>query len=93
MKTDSVKWFWEWSESFEKAWIVDGEGFTVIGPVLTKEQAINLVYNHNSAVDFVSDQQFEKGWEGGWDASKRDPSPDYDVKMLKFAKTHGIKLA
>lgn len=71
MNNENVKWFWDWSEVFEKAWIVDGEGFTVIGPVLTKKEAIELVRQHNSAVDFVSDQQFEKGWNGGWDALSR----------------------
>lgn len=45
-----MKWFWDWSPSRKKAWIVDAEGFTIIGPVLSKKSAKEIVRKHNMEI-------------------------------------------
>jgi hypothetical protein len=47
--TDLV-WKWDWSASKGKAFIVDGNGFPVIGPQLTMEGARKLVSEHNRLI-------------------------------------------
>lgn len=48
------RWLWDWSADRRRAFIVDSEGFLVIGPILSKRDAQALVRKHNQAVERLS---------------------------------------
>lgn len=47
---DHLLWAYAWSPEKRLAWIMDGEGFTVIPPSLTMKAAAKLVAAHNKAI-------------------------------------------
>jgi hypothetical protein len=44
------RWSYGWSPSLKKAFIVDGQGFTVIGAVLSAQAAGEICRQHNATV-------------------------------------------
>jgi hypothetical protein len=50
MEMTHLVWKWDWAASKGKAFIVDGNGFVVVGPMLTMETARKLVAEHNRLI-------------------------------------------
>ena len=51
---DNERWFWDWDRTRRKAFIVDAEGFMIVAPTLSKTTAIEIVRQHNNAVERLS---------------------------------------
>lgn len=50
-----MKWFPEWSAARKRAWIVDEDGFVVVGPHIdSRDVARALCREHNRIVDMLA---------------------------------------
>ncbi len=45
------RWSYGWSPSQKKAFIVDGQGYTIVGPTMSAQAAAVLVAAHNRSIE------------------------------------------
>lgn len=65
-KMEELIWKWDWSAGKAKAYVTDGNGYIVVGPMLSAESARKLVSEHNRLIAMALENSLEDIQNGVW---------------------------